>query len=326
MAAQKNIAYILLYLAVPIVLVCLIHKQGKDSVLNFTRVAMMILAIGLVMKYINPSEATSHGGRLKGTFGNPNGLGMFCFFSYTLFIVCKDYLKCKISRIENIAFHSLILLSLLWSGSRGSLIGLLIFIIAKPLTKISPFLPFIIFPIPILFFDEITIFLVESIQDLGLQKALRVSSVDELKTGSGRAIAREFAWKEIQEAFFLGRGWRYDEIWIYGPIQQTLNLLNHQGGVHNSYLILWLNTGLVGIVLFFSALIYTVAEAAKKSNLAIPLFFGAMFVANFEPWLVGPLNPYTIQFIMCLAIFIYVPKGGDELSHENLNVIDNQND
>ena len=313
-AAQKNIAYILIYLSVPIVLIYQVNKQGKNAILNFTRIAMIILAVGLAMKYLNPYQAHSHGGRLKGTFGNPNGLGMFCFFSYALFVICKDYLKCNVSRIENIAFHALILLSLVWSGSRGSLFGLLIFLIAKPITKVSPFLPFIIFPIPILFFDEITVFAVEMIQDLGLQKVLRVSSIEELKTGSGRAVAREFAWKEIQNAFYFGRGWRYDEIWIYGPIQQTLNLLNHQGGVHNSYLILWLNTGLVGIILFFSALIYTVAQAAKKSNLAIPIFFGAMFIANFEPWLVGSLNPYTIQFVMCLTIFIYLPKGDENLS------------
>ena len=108
--------------------------------------------------------------------------------------------------------------------------------------------------------------------------------------------------------YIFGRGWAYDEHWILGPIQETLKLLNHQGGVHNVYLILWLNTGVVGLLIYLSSLIHLFFRAAKNSGLALPILFACLFVANFEPWLAASLNPFTIQFIICISVILHIPE------------------
>ena len=69
--------------------------------------------------------------------------------------------------------------------------------------------------------------------------------------------------------------------------------LGHIGNSHNSYLAIWLNVGIIGLSLYFFALIYRFVKASGKSAFAIPLMYCVVFSATFEEWLVGSLNPHT---------------------------------
>ena len=160
----------------------------------------------------------------------------------------------------------------------------------------------------VLVYDYVFILGLTMIDQLGLGNQFRLEGAQSIENASGRTIAWRYAWEEIQKNMFFGRGWSYDEYWIFGPIQKTLNLLNHQGGVHNVYLILWLNTGAVGLLLYLFSFIQLFFEAAKNSGLALPILFACLFVANFEPWLAASLNPYTIQFIICIAVILHIPE------------------
>jgi O-antigen ligase len=157
-------------------------------------------------------------------------------------------------------------------------------------------------------YDYIFIAGIGAVQQMGLGAQFRIEESETVGFASGRAVAWKYAWEEIGKNYFFGRGWSYDEIWIFGPIQQTLNMLNHQGGVHNAFLIIWLNTGIVGLITYGISLIYLFLKAAKNSMLALPILFGSLFVANFEPWLGASLNPYTILFLICLSVMLHLPE------------------
>jgi O-antigen ligase len=137
----------------------------------------------------------------------------------------------------------------------------------------------------------------------GLGKFFRFETIEG---GSGRLVAWQEAWRHIQRNFYLGKGFYYDEYLFNLPrIAFKLSRAGHQGGVHNVFLTFWLNTGLFGLILYFGGLIVTVIRASKWSRLAVPVLFAALFLANFESWLVASLNPFTIQLFIILTILAY---------------------
>ena len=116
-------------------------------------------------------------------------------------------------------------------------------------------------------------------------------------------VAWQFGWEQIQLNFWWGKGFGHEEyIYYYGDNQLKLNLLGHDGASHNSYIAMWLNTGLVGLCLFYSVFLGKFLKASKNSVLAFPVLFATLFSANFESWLMGSLNPYTILLIISLTV------------------------
>jgi len=320
-AFQKNLSYILLFLTIPGYVTYLIDREGPKILLDMVNFSILILLIGIVLIPIFPNMVYSHGGRLHGLLGNPNGLAMMCFFNFILFQLFKDTFSEMniLSRINNITIIIVIIFTLYLTGSRTSWISVLIFLFFRQFSGISPTISLVIMLFVVLVYDYVFIIGLTIVDQLGLNNQLRIADgAESVENASGRTVAWRFAWEEIQKNMFFGRGWAYDEYWIFGPIQKTLNVLNHQGGVHNVYLILWLNTGAVGLLLYLFSLTQLFFNAAKNSGLALPILFACLFVANFEPWLAASLNPFTIQFIICIAVILHIP----EINYEDQNHVE----
>jgi O-antigen ligase len=137
------------------------------------------------------------------------------------------------------------------------------------------------------------------IEFLGLQDYFRIESIEE---GSGRKIAWVFAWQEIQNYYFVGGGFGQDEQ-IMRPNYYWLSKLGHQGGVHNSYLSMWFDAGIAGIIAFFGAFYGIVFKAMKHDYLVLAFAINIMFNITYESWLVASLNPFTILLFTILAVF-----------------------
>jgi O-antigen ligase len=135
---------------------------------------------------------------------------------------------------------------------------------------------------------------------LGLENFFRLETLQE---GSGRLVAWDFAWQNVQKSFFIGKGFAYDEF-LMRSNSRYLTRLGHEGGVHNTYLILWLNTGFIGLLLFLRGFLLLFIRASKFSSDALPIMFVIMFSIMFEPWLAASLNPFTIIFLT-VATLIY---------------------
>ena len=300
---EKLISYILLFMCVPNFTVLIYREYGNKAFKEIIIFTSILLLIGLLYQYINVDVAISHGGRFRGIFGNPNGVAMFCVFFYILFAIINEYYPDLLSRGDKLYFFVGVVCSIILSGSRNSMVCVLIFYLFYKINKISPFLIFVFFIFIAVSFQMIESELVTIIQRVGLSHYFRL---DTLKSGSGRGVAWAFAWEHIQKNLFFGKGFDYNQyLFLLPKNRQMLNMLNHQGDVHNVYLGFWLDVGLVGLILFFTAFFYLFYKASKATPVAVPMMYSLLFMSNYEPWLIASLNPYTIQFLMTMSIILY---------------------
>jgi O-antigen ligase len=311
-SVQKFSAYILMFLTIPSLIFKIQKEYGKDAFKHLTLFCVVVIGVSFLYKYVDPYSSYSHGGRLRGTFGNPNGLGMFVFFALSLFEISRKYLNLSYSRLEVYFIYVLFGLVVIATGSRSSLVAIGLFYLFRKFGGRSIAASVLILIGIIVFFQFFLNDLVQFLISIGLGDTLRlnVDGAQSVETGSGRLVAWNFAWEEIQKNLVFGKGWAHEEELFHSErIQLMLNMLNHEGGAHNIYLIFWMNTGIVGLILFFVPLINVFNQAYRKSKDMLPFLFGGLFLGSFEPWLAGPLNPYTITMLIILSmVFYFTPE------------------
>ena len=235
---------------------------------------------------------------MRGVFGNPNGLGIFSTLMLVLVVSGREYFKGFFSKNDLRWMVIPIMAAVILSGSRTSIMAAILFLLFVRFFRSSPFLGFIVLLVAGVAVELISHNVAAIVEALGLSGYFRIETLDE---GSGRYVAWAFAWEAIQERFWLGRGFAFDE-WIMDVNQDFLNTLGHQGGVHNTYLILWLNTGLLGLLAFFRAFFLLFIRAAKHTPVAIPAMLLVMFSIALESWLAASLNPFTILLLTSLVL------------------------
>jgi len=258
-----------------------------------------ILLLGFVFKFLSPDIVTRED-RYEGLFGNPNGLGIFCLLFFLLFTVVIDFFPELFSKREKMFIYGYIVLSVLLSGSRGSLFALIIYVVFVFLYKRSAILGTIVAIVFATTYSYISANLVGIINTIGLQNYLRINTLEE---ASGRFVAWKFTWDHIQENFWIGRGFEYTSYLFSIPKNVAyLQALGHLGNVHNSYLTLWLDTGLVGLICYVFAFMASFIKGIKKTALALPIMYAVIFSSFFESWLTASLNPFTIILFIILSI------------------------
>jgi O-antigen ligase len=298
-AFQKTLSYILLYLSVPVFLIFLISTEGVKFIKNYFFIVFSLLALGLVFRVVSP-EFSTLSNRFRGLLGNPNGLGVFLALQFLLFQVSKKKWPDIFSKVELRWLYLVFLLSLVLSQSRTAMGVLLIFFLLNWIFKYSVFLGVLVSSAIMLFMNSFIMIVPELIIEFGLGGYFRIETLEE---GSGRSVAWGFAWENIQENFFVGKGFAYTS-YLFGKYYRMLSLLGHQGNAHNSFLTFWLNTGLVGLVLYSLAAFRALITAARNNSIAIPVIVGVLISASFESWLTASLNPFTFVFLMILTILM----------------------
>lgn len=291
---QKTLSYVLLFITVPNYISTIYRERGPAFFKQLLLFMVAIVILSIALKYVFPLWGISHEGRLRGIFGNPNGLGIFCVLTFVFSQLIFNYYPHLFTKREQLVIAGIFFLAIYWSGSRNALVSALLFLMFSRIYNVSAHLGFLVFLIVVFLYIVIGVNYVAIIQYLGLQSYFRIETLEE---GGGRYIAWNFAWEEIQKNFFLGKGFAYDE-YLMRKNFDRLSKLGHQGGVHNTYLIIWLNTGLVGLLLFFKSFISVFIKGAKNTTLAFPIMYAIMFTIIFEPWLAASLNPFTILFLI----------------------------
>lgn len=295
---QKSVSYAFVFMVVPNYFKKCYNEHGADFLRNILYLGVILLITGFVVGLVSPGIAFIDEGRFRGIFGNPNGLGLFCFTLFGFAIVINRLFPAIFSRNEKILIYVVIILSVLLSNSRNALMGILILIIFIRFFKYSTFLG-ILLSIILLF---VTVLISEQIpfiiRSLSLEKYLRLNTLQEL---SGRAVAWDFAWRKIQSSLFVGKGFGYDEF-LMRQNYALLSQLGHQGGVHNSFLSMWLNFGLIGLMIYLSCFVWTFIRASQKTSLAFPIMFAILFSSTFEGLLIGSLNPHMFLLLMQLTL------------------------
>ena len=300
---QKTLSYALLWICLPPYFIKILIEKGNGFIRDTVFFIAWMLALGLLIWPINPNFVNAIG-RYNGLLGNPNAIGIYCTVFFFLFYIGKSRFPQLFSKADTLIIYLLIILSLIFSGSRNAMMSILLFTLFSRFHKASPVLSFALLLLAGLTYQLFLDNVGSIIQSLGLQKELRAETISE---ASGRLIAWRFAWEHIQNNFFVGMGWDYD-VHIFMKYQRMLMMMGHNGGVHNVAFGFWLTLGLVGVLLFFFGLFYTFIKAASKSPFAIPMLYGTLFSITFEAWLMGSLNPYTNIFLLSLVVMTYEPQ------------------
>lgn len=299
---QKTLSYILLFLVVPNYVLYCYRREGWGFFRDLVWLIVWILVAQRIFLLLAPWHYVFIQGRFRGIFGNPNGLALFSYLAFVLVSVIFHLKKDLFSFPWRIAILGFIVFSLLSSGSRSSLVSILIFLVFARSFRISPALGTLVLVFAVVINEVVTANLPAIVSALGLEKYFRLQT---LLDGSGRYFAWEFAWNKIKEhGFFLfGGGFGADEHVMrmhYG----YLSRMGHQGGVHNSYLTFWFDLGIVGLVIYATAFIAAFLRAARMVPMAMGVFFSTLFSITYESWLAGSLNPFTIMLLITLTCML----------------------
>ena len=185
------------------------------------------------------------------------------------------------------------------SASRGALLAVFMFFALDYSVRTKN--PFIMIGVVIVFISSMFIDnIVNLLYSLGIGEYLRAQTLEE---AGGRLVAYEYAWEQIKLNPFFGKGFGYSEFWFHQEeIELELNLLNHQGNTHNSYLTILMDTGFVGFFAFIFAWGTFFSKAIGKSPFGLPVLIIVLFSSNVEAWLAASLNPFTIILLIILTL------------------------
>jgi O-antigen ligase len=310
---QKTLSFFLMYLCIPLYATHLHHQQRDRFWKALMTFIIGMLSIGIVLRFAAPQIALIEGTvRFKSVLGNPNGLGIFLHLTFMLWITIRELKLAHFTKKENWYILFVILISLIWCGSRNGLMNVFLFYLIYRLVKINWFLAVIVVSVVVGFQDQLFEVFISVIEFFNLEGYFRVESIEE---GSGRKVAWVFAWQEIQDYYFLGGGFGHDEN-IMRPNYYWLAREGHQGGVHNSYLSMWFDAGIVGVSAYFLAFASQVIRAMKNNYIVLAFGVTVLFSITYESWLVASLNPFTILFLILLTVYTGNLSGRDYLSEE----------
>ncbi|MCH2231884.1 MAG: O-antigen ligase family protein [Crocinitomicaceae bacterium] len=296
---QKTISFTLMYFSIPIYVNHLHRTQGALFWKALVTFVIGMLMIGIILRFAAPQIAMIEGGRFKSILGNPNGLGIFLNLCFLLWVIVRELKLATFTKRENQLIFFVILISVIWCGSRNAMMSMVIFYSLHRMIKLNWFLAIVVGTGLIVYRDLFFELFISGVQFFGLESYFRVESIEE---GSGRVIAWGFAWHELQDYFFVGGGFGHDEH-VMRPNYGWLSKAGHQGGVHNSYISLWMDSGLLGLISYFLAIFIVVGKVMKRNRLVIAFIASIMINIVYESWLVASLNPYTIIFLTLLTMF-----------------------
>jgi O-antigen ligase len=303
---QKTISFTLLYFVVPAYTLLLHRLYGERFWKALITFIIGMFMIGMVLRFAAPDIAMRVG-RFKGVLGNPNGLGVILNLTFIMWILVRKFKLATFTKKENILIFTVIFVSLIWTGSRNGMMSIFLFYMMYRMIQLNWFFALILLSAFLAYNNQIFDLIIAVVEFFGLQGYFRVESIEE---GSGRSIAWEFAWTQIQDYFFIGGGFGHDEN-IMRPNYAWLSRLGHSGGVHNSYLSMWLDAGIIGLVAYYGAILTIISKSIKNNYLILAFVTSIAFNIYFESWLVASLNPFTLIYLIILTIFISNLSGED---------------
>lgn len=293
---EKSTSYFLLISTIPNFIIAGHKKNGNEFFRSLIWFVTLMLSYGFVLKVLFADYSRLEA-RYMGIFGNPNGAGIFCMLFFILVYVLNEKLKLFVKK-ELIVIFGIIFLTIVLSGSRTAIFSISIFLLFRYFNNISPAVGFLMLVLIIIGYEFIFLNFQTIVDGLGLGEYFRL---DTIKDGSGRFIAWNFAYENVKEAWWFGRGFGYTE-YLFKFYELELSMLGHQGNAHNSYLTIWLDTGFVGLVLFLRALLLLFFKGAKMNRTSLGVLYAVLFSVYFESWLIGSLNPITIQVYIILTV------------------------
>jgi O-antigen ligase len=302
---QKWFSYGLMLWVIPSMALDLMKGQKAHVFLRkLVFVFFFLYLFSIIMSYIRP-ETYYWVGRFVGIHRSPNGVGIFCGLFIPVCVMIREKFPNIFSKKMFWFIIAVFLFAILKSGSRNALMAIGIFFFFRYI-NIRFFSGLMLFLIIGVSYNFLFDFIQDLIVSFGLEEEMRL---DTLTYASGRIYVWEVAWVEIQNNYWLGHGFSYDEYskWLEPYYELFPMLIHNYGNIHNSYLTLWLNTGLLGLGTFMIGLIWLIIKLQRIQPGLAPFFYSCLFMGFFESWMAASLNPYTWQLWFGLALASTLP-------------------
>jgi len=315
---QKTFSYFLIIFLIPNLLIWDWELNKEKTIKHLIYFLSIILIIGLLARFLPiPFFNPFLEGRFAGMFGNPNGLGIFCFLFIMILNLSATYYPKIFERKVILFFYTIAIFSAISSGSRGAMLAILAFLSFRYYGYKFGLPAFLAVVALIISFEFAIDILADFAASAGLQEFLRI---DTLESGSGRIVALDFAWENIQKNYWLGLGIGYGD-YLFKENYYYLAILGHQGQVHNAYLNVWLDTGLIGLTAFVIGWGLSLAKALKSSKFTWAIIVGVFISTNAEVWIIGSLSPWMITFLILLTLVIYM-KPAEEATAQSMKEVE----
>ena len=296
----QSILRSLAFLIVPLVIfkfVSLLYSYNSirtsEIIITFLFIYFSINLLFFFFPFINVYTD----GRFRGLTGNPNGLGMICYFCYCILTLISRRNLTTYTPYFFFIFKLILLILIIITSSRTSLIALLAFESFVRFINFNKFLLSVTFLFLIVISTSINFS--SLVQSLGLSSFLRVDSIVDF---SGRLEVWNVALEEIKSFLLFGNGMSYDIFFINDYADRFVNSNErHWSGIWNSYLSLLLNVGVVGLVAYFYFWI-KIYNKPSFSNLSFPFVFGCLLIGITESWMNASMNAMTPLMLLFWAI------------------------
>ncbi len=302
------------YLFVPLIaynyIKDLLLRKKYKLLLNIITFGNIICLVSLFYIKFFPQYAiyylTDDNVRVMGIFGNPNGLGMYAMFLFTLVVFVDKYSNVMPKSYARFTF-GLLLFILILSGSRTSL-GSVVFFwgLFFTLTRSGFLRSFILYFIIPLGTSVVLILGIKNIiAEFGLSSRLRVSSLDDM---GGRYYAWMWGYAQVPKNLYFGQGLNYDSYVYQENIPWSFRRINRGwNAAFSGVLAILLDAGVVGMLCMIFFIIYTFKKFRIK-QFFYPMLIVVVLSSVFESWIVASLNPVMILFYTILMTFIYLPE------------------
>jgi hypothetical protein len=315
----KSLSVFLIIYLVPTLANYALKKDREYFLKLFFYSLGILLMLGLALRVVSPALVLLNE-RYTGVLGNPNGLGIFITVYYFLFQVTLYYFPRLFDRRIKYLLYFLIFASLILSQSRNAMLNIAVFHVFMFLNKRSVALSFIVLGVIIASYGFLLTFAISIIQWIGIEEFARIETLED---GSGRTIAWDYIWDKIERHnYWFGTGVGSTEQ-LFKENYTMLSRMGHQGNAHNSFLTLWYDLGVFGMIAFLIGFIGNMIKTVKN-YIAFPIAVGLLLSANFESWLSASLNPFHIGAILIITLLHYVTdekineKRAMELQEEKL--------
>lgn len=285
------------------------YDQGPEKVVSLMlRVVAVALIMSYLMLFIRP-QSTFVGTRFTGIIVNPNGMGMMCAIFLPLSL--WQYLEKKKKRA--LILFLFMLLALFLSGNRGSMNAAVValgYFLCVHFKKYRPLLLSFSIALILILTWVIELF----IKDL-FKAYIRVETIPIL---GGRLEIWPLALNLFIIKPIFGYGFGVEDQLI---MLQKYVFRYHQGTyVHNCYLGMLLQLGIIGFILFFVPLfILLFKELFQRQDAPVPTLRYALrstlitglICSIYESWVYSVGNAQTFPFwiaVMLLVFYRYQEK------------------
>ncbi len=304
---QRTISWGACYLIIPIVFSKIYNNFKTEFIYNLIYALFLFLIVSIVLFYLNNASVTL-AGRYKGLMGNPNAIA----FTSALAIILIHIVKKDVIQINQTEYWILIspaLVSIYLSQSRNAIFCLIIYFTFNKIANFSNVLAVVIAIASAFVYDLINTNLIYLVTKFNLESYFRLET---LQSGSGRLVAWQFALNHVNDNFWFGGGITYTD-YLYEKHEFELNMLGHQGNAHNSYLTLWLDFGLIGMLIFIRGYLISFLNLIVINKKAIAVLCVILFSAFFESWLTAVLSPNVF-----IILLIYGALQIETLENKNI--------